>query len=65
MNLQEISYPVFRVSEHEPTKEGTSTFFIYRIDGTLKYRMLDDTSLSYPSLSMRRLKLEEDGYTLV
>lgn len=69
MNLQEISYPVFKLRDEKPSEYNNVIFYSYvNIDeeGNESYavRIVDDRNLDNPKLSMRRLLLKHRGEKL-
>ncbi len=69
MNLQEISYPVFRLRAEKPSEYNGVLFYAYdRVteEGDIEpvIRILDDRNLDNPKLSMRRLILKTRGEKL-
>lgn len=69
MNLQEITYPVFRLRNERPSEHDGILFYAYENyyeeDGELiqreVIRIVDDTSIDSPKLSMRRLAIRSVG----
>lgn len=69
MNLMEISFPVFKLGNKQPTREGSLIFYttesynktteVYKE----RVKIVDDTSIDQPTLSRRRLKLAADDNT--
>lgn len=64
MNLSEISWPVFRLGEMQPTIVGSVVFYSREYEdkelGTPKigFRVVDDTEVEGATLGLRRLKLK-------
>ena len=66
MNLLTISWPVFRLGEHQPTEEGGLVYYSKQYvdldDDTTRVglRVVDDHSVPGDSLARRRLVLAQD-----
>lgn len=63
--LQEITWPVFKLSEKEPNRrDGLVFFHTEYVDESntpsLTYKMVDDKNLPQKTLGQRRLKLQQD-----
>lgn len=72
-NLQEISYPVFRLGTNQPTINNGLVFYYYENyeedeDGEINqvntYRIVDDKNIPFQSLAMRRLAIKNEGVKL-
>lgn len=69
MNLNEISYPVYRLREDEPQKQDGVLFYYFERskdteEGIVDYSVLqviDDTNLPGDSLALRRLIIRSNG----
>lgn len=71
IQLQEISWPVFRLGEKEPQQESGITFYSTEyvedtgeITNSRTFRVVDDRNLPGESLGRRRLSLKGGGVTL-
>lgn len=69
MNLQEISYPVFKLRNGKPSEYNSVLFYAYENvddEGEIQtvVRILDDRNIDNPKLSMRRLVLKAKGEKL-
>lgn len=68
MNLQEISYPVFKLRDTKPSEYNKVLFYAYQNiseEGeSYTVRILDDRNIDNPKLSMRRLILKSRGEKL-
>jgi hypothetical protein len=71
MNLAEISFPVFKLRSTPPeTQEGVSyyvseTFNKDTAEYSKKVRFVDDTTIDKPTLSLRRLAMQQQGIELL
>ena len=69
MNLQEIVFPVFRLSENEPAQQDGVSFYLSHketSDGEqiVKIRIIDDTTIVGANLGLRRARLAADNVDL-
>lgn len=69
MNLQEIVFPVFRLSEEKPiTEDGVSLYMSHKEtpegESIVKVRVVDDPKLPQPTLGLRRAKLAAEKVEL-
>lgn len=70
MRLDQIVWPVFRLGESEPQRDGDIVYYATEYtdldsnDRTATIRIVDDRSLEHPTLSRRRLKLMTDNVPL-
>lgn len=67
MNLQEISWPVFRLGERQPLIDGDIIYYINESVNTdtniikTRVRFVDDKSIDKPSVGARRLVMKKQG----
>lgn len=70
MRLEQIVWPVFRLGEKEPQRDGDVVYYATEYsdldtnDRTATLRIVDDKSIEQPTLSRRRLKLATDDVPL-
>ena len=70
MKLETIVWPVFRLGEKEPQRDGDVVYYATEYsdldtsERTATLRIVDDKSIEYPTLSRRRLKLATEGAPL-
>lgn len=70
MNLEKIVWPVFRLSEKEPQREGGVIYYATEYtdldsnENTATLRIVDDTNIDKPTLSRRRLVMLVQGVQL-
>lgn len=69
MNLQEISYPVFRLRNERPVTHNGIDFYAYTNypeegEPVTVIRIVDDKNIDNPKLSMRRLVIKAQGAKL-
>lgn len=63
MNLEQIVWPVYRLSEKEPQRDNGITYYATEYsdldtsEHTATFRIVDDLGVDAPTLSRRRLKL--------
>lgn len=66
MKLQEISFPVYKLSDIKPVVEDGITFYVFEYnskDGEV-IKIIDDTNIPAKSLALRRLRMAVDGVDL-
>lgn len=63
IQLQEIAWPVFRLGERKPQRDGSLIYYgsEYEVEETprLSFRIVDDLSIDKPTLGQRRLVLKK------
>ena len=70
MQLEKIAWPVFRLGESEPQRNGDIVYYATEYtdldtsDRTATLRVVDDKSIQHQTLSRRRLKLMTDNVPL-
>ena len=70
MNLEKIVWPVFRLSEREPTRDSGVVYYATEYsdletnESTGTLRIVDDQNIDKPTLSRRRLELALTGVSL-
>lgn len=69
MNLSELVYPIYRLREEEPQRQGGVLFYFYEkaretfdsIEHYFVLKIIDDTNLNGESLATRRLQIRNNG----
>lgn len=69
MNPYDISFPVYKLREEEPSKTNGILYYIYKNhtedeEDQLVLRVIDDTNVEGNTLSARRLVLIKEGHKL-
>lgn len=66
MKLQEISFPVYKLSKYKPILENGDLFYVFRVsEDKDKLKVIDSTNVSGDTLAIRRLKLKVAGVELL